>query len=216
MKQSLLAFLAMAIFSLLALSQQRAAMHYHSLIYGRDYEIAAMNMVSEQLAYIETLYFDEADTDSPPLTQRLETDDLSANMGLELGEISDLRSGPGATQMIGADDIDDYHLFSLSAVPYEFNNINYAFDLRIEVCYVDPLGAPAPPFPGQTAEEAARARCQSAKSLAKQVIVTINESLPETELTEAERQNSFRAQTNRTPIGVTISRVFSHAGLDFH
>lgn len=213
MKQSLLAFLAMAIFSLLALSQQRAAMHYHSLVYGRDYEIAAMNMVSERLAYIETLSFDEADTDSGPLTQRLETDDLSANMGLELGESSDLL---GAVELIGADDIDDYHLFNLSRVPYEFNGINYAFDLRMEVCYIDPLSPASTPLPGQDAEAVARSRCQSGKSLAKQVIVTISEALPATELTAVEAQNSFREQTSRAPIGVTISRVFSPAGLDFH
>ena len=47
MKQSLLAFLAMSIFSLLALSQQRVMMRHHSIVYGRDAELAAMNMVSD-------------------------------------------------------------------------------------------------------------------------------------------------------------------------
>ena len=41
MKQTLLAFLAMSMFSLLALSQQRSALKYHGMVHGRDVEMAA-------------------------------------------------------------------------------------------------------------------------------------------------------------------------------
>ena len=207
MKQSLLAFLAMSIFSLLALTQQRAAMHYHSLVHGRDYEMAAMNLVSERLSKIETLSFDEADVGIGPNQQRTSTADLSAAFGLETGEPDELFGG----YIIAADDIDDYHGFELDALSFDFNGATYAFDIRIDVCYIDALSPASSPIAGQTAEQTAKARCQSAKSLAKQVIVSLNETLP-TDMTRAE----FTERAGRTPVQVTISRVFSPAGLSFH
>ena len=62
MKQTLLAFLAMSLFSLLALSQQRVALKYHGMVYGRDIEIAGVDMALNWMSNIEGAAYDEADT----------------------------------------------------------------------------------------------------------------------------------------------------------
>ena len=53
MKQTLLAFLAMSLFSLLALSQQRVALKYHGMVYGRDIEMAGIDMALSWISSIQ-------------------------------------------------------------------------------------------------------------------------------------------------------------------
>lgn len=181
MKQTLLAFLAMSTFSLLALSQQRVMMRYHSMIYGRDYELAAMNMVAEKLAVIKTKAFDEADVASGATTPRSTTDDLSASLGLDAGE----------SDIIHADDVDDFHGYTKQGEVYEFQGNPYVFDWSIQVCYLD-----------------ANLECiTGGKSLLKEVVMTLEESLPE---------DRSQLDLGRPPIRVQLKRVYSPAGLEFH
>ena len=188
MKQSLLAFLAMSIFSLLALSQQRVVMKYHGMIYGRDYELAAMNMVSEKLSEIRALAFDEADLTASSPGQRRATDDLTTakSLGLDGGE----------TDITFADDIDDYHQYSQLAELHEFNGLPYAFDWFVTVCYVD--------------EYNLGSGCTTNQTLAKEITITLKETLP---LDPLERK---KMDLGRPPIQVTIKRVLSPGGLEFH
>ena len=120
MKQSLLAFLAMAIFTLLALSQQRVMMRHHSIVYGRDTELAAMNMVSDKLAHLQTLSYDEVDETVDGINQRKTTDGLTSvsSFGLDADEEED--------GIIAARDIDDYHGYSATET-YTFNRTPYRF-----------------------------------------------------------------------------------------
>ena len=194
MKQSLLAFLAMAVFTLLALSQQRVTMHYHGLVYGREYEIAAMNKVMDMLTLIQTEAFDEADVaSSVDPAQRTTTTDLSTTLGLEVDETD-------------FDDIDDYNGYSDTSSVYKFNGYPYAFDTFIEVCYIDEVN-PA----GATESD----RCVSSPTLAKQVTIIIKESEPESPTTLLPEQEDKNPR-QRSPVFVKISRVYSPAALAYH
>ena len=125
----MLAFLAMSIFSLLALSQQRIALRYHSMVYGRDVERAATDLVMTQFGRLQALPFDEADIQAGRHgNPRINTIDLTpAN---ELGpEYVD-----GVPDL---DDLDDYNGFQ-STINHEFNGEIYAFDMGIRVRYIDP------------------------------------------------------------------------------
>lgn len=199
MRQSLLAFLAMAIFTLLALTQQRATMHYHGLVYGREYEIAAMNMITEQLTKIQSEAFDEVDTESTAdPSQRTSTDDLTATLGLETDDPE-------------IDDIDDYDGYRDSSFVYMFNGYPYAFDVSIDVCYIDVLN------PSGVSD---KDRCVSTPTLAKQVTITIKD--PETARSASKMGGSGTVEDDegsaeqRYPVFVQISRVYSPAGLANH
>ena len=178
MKQTLLAFLAMSMFSLLALSQQRAALKYHGMVHGRDIEMAAIDLVMSWFGSIQARAFDEADislasTGAP----RSNTNGLTPDFALGLEETDD------PTQF---DDIDDYKGLDTLAMPYLFNNELYAFDMNIDVNYVNPLD-PTGPFVGAT--------------LAKEVTISVQESDPPIE---------------RPRVIVEIRRVFSPAELKYH
>ena len=153
MKQTLLAFLAMSMFSLLALSQQRVALKYHGMVHGRDIEMAAIDLVMSWFGDIQTRAFDEADislagTGAP----RSNTSGLTPEFSLGLEESDD------PTQF---DDIDDYNGLDTLRMPYEFNNELYAFDVKIDVRYVNPRD-PAGPLTGPT--------------LAKEVTISVKET----------------------------------------
>ena len=187
MKQSLLAFLAMSVFSLLALSQQRVVMHYFGLIHGRDYELAAMDLVSDLLGDVRGLAFDQADLTVSSPGQRRDTDDLSTTMGLD----------PGEEDISDANDIDDYNGYYVTNALHTFNGNPYTFDWSISVCYVDEMN----PQNG----------CLSSgqKSLAKEVRILVKETLPVSE-------SGVQEQPGRLPVSVRIQRVFSPGGLAFH
>ena len=193
MKQSLLAFLAMAIFTLLALSQQRVTLHYHGLVHGREYELAAMNKITEQLTAIQTKAFDEADTKSTgDPSQRTSTADLSTIPGIDADDTE-------------IDDIDDYHGYQETAGVHTFNGYPYAFDMSIHVCYIDELN------PIGTNDED---RCVSTPTLVKQVTITLTESEPVTAGPETD-EDTPNAK-GRIPIYVKLSRIYSPAALANH
>ena len=193
MKQSLLAFLAMAVFTLLALSQQRVTLHYHGLIHGREYEIAAMNRITEQLTEIQAQAFDEADTESTANpAQRTSTADLSTTPGFD----------PDDTV---PDDIDDYDGYQETAAVYTFNGYPYAFDMSINVCYIDELNPV-----GTTDED----RCVTTPTLVKQVTITLTEAAPAN--TTAKTDETDTNSRGRLPVYVKLSRVYSPAALANH
>ncbi|MEZ4700131.1 MAG: hypothetical protein R2834_07355 [Rhodothermales bacterium] len=148
MKQTMLAFLAMAIFSLLAFTQQRAALRYHGQVYGRDIERAALDFGLQRMAEIESKAFDETDMGNPEL--RVDVSGLTGNIGPDADEY-----GPSTF-----DDIDDYNGFSGPFV-HVFNNAQYAFDLDVSVRFVT-LADP-------------EVEMTSGASLAKEVTVRITE-----------------------------------------
>ena len=190
MRQSLLAFLAMAIFSLLALSQQRVMMQHHSVVYGRDTELAAMNMVSDKLARLQTLSFDEVDETVDGINQRKTTEGLTAvsSFGLDPDETED--------GILAASDIDDYHGYSTIEV-YTYNRTQYRFKWSIDVKYVDP--------------EDTQLRESSTPTLAKLVTLTLQEDLP-----EAYYNDQQEIDLGRPPIFVEFSRIFSPGGMTLH
>ena len=193
MKQSLLAFLAMAVFTLLALTQQRVTLHYHGLVHGREYEIAAMNKITEKLTEIQSKAFDEVDTESTAdPAQRTTTTGLTAIPGIEADDTEH-------------DDIDDYDGYQETAGVYTFNGYEYAFDMSISVCYIDEVN------PVGTNDED---RCVSAPTLTKQVTITLTETLPTSSAakTEDEPANTL----GRTPVYVKLSRIYSPAALAYH
>ena len=130
MKQTMLAFLAMSIFSLLAMSQQRVALRFHSLTYGRDIEMAATDLITSQFGRLQSLPFDEADVNrSRKGNPRNNTQDLTAKENL----------GPEYTDGVpDLDDLDDFNGFS-STLNHEFNGETYEFDMDIKVVYKNPF-----------------------------------------------------------------------------
>ncbi len=148
MKQTLLAFLAMAIFSLLSLSQQRASLRYHGQVYGRDIERAAMDFAMQRMADIESKAFDEADIGVTDM--RVDLAGLTGNIGPEPDEL-----GP-----LAFDDIDDYNGYSAPET-HLFNASTYAFQLDVEVRHVS-LADPS-------------VTLTSGASLAKEVTVRVSE-----------------------------------------
>lgn len=144
----MLAFLAMAIFSLVSFSQQRAALRYHGQVYGRDVERAALDFAQQQMAEIESRAFDEIDTSNPEL--RVDVAGLTGNIGPDTDELS-----PAAF-----DDIDDYNGFS-SPITHVFNNAEYPFQLDVEVGFVS-VSDPSVALTGAT-------------SLAKEVTIRVTE-----------------------------------------
>ena len=178
MKQTLLAFLAMSMFSLLAISQQRSALKYHGMVHGRDIEMAAIDMVMSWFGSIQTRAFDEADLSlAGSGTPRTSTTGLTPDFALGLESTDD------PTQF---DDIDDYNGLDTLNMPYPFNGEIYAFDMNIDVRYVNPLN-PSNPHVGAT--------------LAKEVTISVRES---------------GETIDRPPVTVTLKRVFSPAELRYH
>jgi hypothetical protein len=151
MKQTLLAFLAMAIFSLLSFTQQRAALRFHGQVYGRDIERAAMDFALERMSEIESKAFDEADLTAPEL--RVNIAGLTGNIGPDTDEL-----GP-----LAFDDIDDYDGYE-SPFVHVFNEAEYAFNLAIDVTYVS-LSDPS-------------VALTSGASLAKEVALHVTEQTP--------------------------------------
>ena len=201
MKQSLLAFLAMAVFSLLALSQQRVMMQHHSVVYGRDAELAAMNFVSEKLAYLQTKSFDEVDELISGINQRKTTEGLTpaSSFGLDPDEQdSDTEDGVPLSQDIDdiASDIDDYHGYSTIEV-YTYNRTPYRFQWSIDVKYVNP--------------EDSQLRESGTPTLAKLVTLTLKEDLP-----ESYYNGDTELDLGRAPIFVELSRIFSPGGMTLH
>ena len=127
MKQTLLAFLAMSLFSLLALSQQRVALKYHGMVYGRDIEMAGLDMALNWISNIEGAAFDETDTGAIG-NPRTSVNGLTASdaLGPETQDFFD-NSYP--------DDLDDFNGIDTSMV-YIFQGRPYPFKLRIDVQYV--------------------------------------------------------------------------------
>ncbi|MDZ4698483.1 MAG: hypothetical protein SH809_02150 [Rhodothermales bacterium] len=148
MRQTMLAFLAMAIFSLLSFSQQRAALRYHGQVYGRDVERAALDFAQVKMAEIESKSFDEIDAANPEL--RVDVAGLTGNIGPDEDELA----------VAAFDDIDDYHGFS-SPYTHLFNSAEYPFQLDIEVQFVS-VSNPSVALTG-------------AASLAKEVTVRVTE-----------------------------------------
>ncbi len=130
MKQTLLAFLAMSLFSLLALSQQRVALKYHGMVYGRDIEIAGVDMALNWISNIEGAAFDEIDTGKNG-NPRTKTNGLTSAdaLGPEMQDFLD-NSYP--------DDLDDFNGIDTLMV-YRFQGRNYPFKLKIDVQYVNPI-----------------------------------------------------------------------------
>lgn len=139
MKQTLLAFLAMSLFSLLALSQQRVALKYHGMVYGRDIEMAAIDMALNRITNIEGTAFDEVDTGTSG-NPRTNVTGLTPSdaLGPEPEDIQDNSE---------QDDLDDFNGIDTSAV-YIFQGREYPFKLKIDVQYVNPtnpsLASPTP------------------------------------------------------------------------
>ena len=187
MRQSLLAFLAMAIFSLLALSQQRVMMRHHSIVYGRDTELAAMNMVSDKLAELQTLSYDEVDETVDGINQRTTPDGLTslAAFGLDADEEE--------IGILAASDIDDYHGYS-TVETYTYNRAVYRFKWAVDVKYIDP--------------DDLQLRASSTPTLAKLVTLTLEEDLPEGYADEVE--------LGRPPIFVEFKKIFSPGGMTLH
>ena len=129
MKQTLLAFLAMSLFSLLALSQQRVALKYHGMVYGRDIEIAGVDMALNWMTNIEGAAFDEVDTGSNG-NPRTKTNGLTTPdaLGPEQQDFQD-NTYP--------DDLDDFNGIDTTLV-YQFQGQSYPFKLKIGVQYVNP------------------------------------------------------------------------------
>ena len=129
MKQTLLAFLAMSLFSLMALSQQRVALKYHGMVYGRDIEMAGVDMALNWISNIEGAAFDETDTGSigNPRTNTIGLTNPDA-LGPEPQDFQD-NSYP--------DDLDDFNGIDTSLV-YVFQGREYPFQLNIDVQYVVP------------------------------------------------------------------------------
>lgn len=151
MKQTLLAFLAMAIFSLLAFQQQRASLRVHGQVYGRDIERAAMDFAVQRMAEIEARAFDEVDTTNPEL--RVDLAGLTGNLGPDPDEF-----GPDTF-----DDIDDFDGYG-GTFTHLFNGALYTFELAVDVRHVS-LSDP-------------RVVLTSGASLAKEVTITISEPTP--------------------------------------
>ena len=129
MKQTLLAFLAMSLFSLLALSQQRVALRYHGMVYGRDIEMAGVDMAQNWISNIEGAAFDEVDagdTGNP----RTNVNGLTAADALG-PEMQDFLDGSFP------DDLDDFNGLDTTLV-YVFQGRPYPFQLQIGVQYVRP------------------------------------------------------------------------------
>lgn len=129
MKQTLLAFLAMSLFSLLALSQQRVALKYHGMVYGRDIEIAGVDMALNWMSNIEGAAYDEADTGKNG-NPRTKTNGLTAAdaLGPEPQDFQD-NTFP--------DDLDDFNGIDTTLV-YQFQGRAYPFNLKVDVQYVNP------------------------------------------------------------------------------
>lgn len=151
MKQTLLAFLAMSLFSLLALSQQRVALKYHGMVYGRDIEIAGTDMALTWLSNIGQAAFDEADTGANG-NPRTNTNGLTptASLGPDLADELD-----GSFN----DDLDDFNDLDTTLV-YTFQGRQYPFRLMVDVRYVNTLN------PEQTAVN---------PTLTKEVTVAVTE-----------------------------------------
>jgi hypothetical protein len=129
MKQTMLAFLAMSIFSLLSISQQRVALRFHGMVYGRDIEMAATDLVMTQIGRIQSLPFDEADVNlSRRGNPRNNIEDLTPRENL--GPEFNLEGEPDL------DDIDDYNGYQAS-IQHPFNGVIYSFDMSIRVRYKD-------------------------------------------------------------------------------
>lgn len=129
MKQTLLAFLAMSLFSLLALSQQRVALKYHGMVYGRDIEMAGVDMALTWITNIEGAAFDEVDVGA---TGNPRTNVTGLTPSDALGpDAQDLMDG------IYLDDLDDFNGIDTSYA-HIFQEIQYPFDLKITVQYVRP------------------------------------------------------------------------------
>ena len=178
MKQTLLAFLAMSMFSLLALSQQRVALKYHGMVHGRDVEMAAMDLMMSWFGNMQTRAFDEADVSlASSGTPRTNTIGLTpaSSLGPEDSEAPSL-----------FDDLDDYHGLDTLRMPYVFNQEVYAFDVNVDVRYVNPLN-PSSPLVGA--------------SLAKEVTISLLES---------------DEPIDRSRVKVEIKRIFSPAELKYH
>ncbi|MFK7847310.1 MAG: hypothetical protein AB8G77_18590 [Rhodothermales bacterium] len=129
MKQTLLAFLAMSLFSLLALSQQRVALKYHGMVYGRDIEMAGVDMALNWITSIEGASFDEVDTGTSG-NPRTNTTGLTSSDALG-PELQDFQNSEGR------DDLDDFNGIDTSYV-YVFQGRDYPFKLKIDVQYVRP------------------------------------------------------------------------------
>ncbi len=144
MKQTLLAFLAMSLFSLLALSQQRVALKYHGMVYGRDIEMAGIDMALSWISSIQGASFDEVDTGSSG-NPRTTPNGLTPSDAL----------GPEHTDYLDnsyPDDLDDFNGIDTSLV-YIFQGRQYPFQLNIDVQYVRPDNpAYASPNPTLTKE----------------------------------------------------------------
>ncbi len=129
MKQTLLAFLAMSLFSLLALSQQRVALKYHGMVYGRDIEMAGVDMALTWMTNIEGASFDEVDAGATG-NPRTSVTGLTPSDAL----------GPETQDYLDSTPLDDLDDFNGIDTTYEhiFQDIKYPFDLAVQVQYVRP------------------------------------------------------------------------------
>jgi len=162
-------------------------MRHHSIVYGRDTELAAMNMVSDRLAHLQTLAYDEVDELVGGINQRTTPDGLTSPSAFGLDD-DEREIGISA-----ASDIDDYHGYS-AVETYTYNRTVYRFKWAVDVKYVDPKDLQLSP--------------SSTPTLAKLVILKLEEDFPENYTEEVE--------LGRLPISVEFKKIFSPGGMTLH
>ena len=126
MQQTLLAFLAMLILAVFALTQQRALLFTNEATYDTELEMAATDLAVRRLALVGQRAYDAATTDREVAWQ---VDDPSV--------FTDA-GGLGRQSAWDDNDLDDFNADSLALVTHTLNGEFFTFRLGLRVRYVDP------------------------------------------------------------------------------
>ena len=126
MQQTLLAFLAMLILAVFALTQQRALFFTNEATYDSEFEMAATDLAMRRLALVGRRAYDAATTDREGAWRMTDPNAFSDPGGL------------GRQSAWDDNDLDDFNADSLALVTHTLNGERFAFRLGLRVRYVDP------------------------------------------------------------------------------
>ena len=128
MSQTLMAFLAMLIVSLLSFNQQRALLQAYDAMIDDELEVMASGVAMQAMEYIATQAFDDNAPVSTPTALTMPP--------FETGQACPLGSATGGGYDV-CDDLDDFHQMQWEQVPFALDADTLFFAVRAEVYYLD-------------------------------------------------------------------------------
>ncbi len=128
MPQTVLAFLAMMIVTMLSLNQQQSMLLAYELMLNDEMEIMASAVAQQALEYISQREFDAAVSGSGSVNNPNELQDLPFSTGNNCA-----LEGP----LVLCQDLDDFHGIVTDSLSFSGRDNTFFFVINVEVYYVD-------------------------------------------------------------------------------